>query len=69
VVLELGAMLDEGCEPAAACDEFIDDDEFLGRAVTGGVRLRLSIAAAKAYKVLAWILEEGAARVRQSRCM
>jgi hypothetical protein len=47
-VLELGAMLEEECEPEAACDEFIEDDEFLGRAVTGGVvRFRFSIAAAK----------------------
>jgi hypothetical protein len=36
-VLELGAMLEDWCEPEAACDEFIEDDEFLGRAVTGGV--------------------------------
>lgn len=31
------AMLEVGCEPEAACAEFIEDDEFLGRAVTGGV--------------------------------
>lgn len=44
-VLELGAMVEEDCcELEAACAEFIEDDEFLGRAVTGGVdRFRLSI--------------------------
>jgi hypothetical protein len=70
VVLALGAMLDDWCAAEAACDEFIEDDEFLERAVTGGVvRFRLSIAAAaKAYRVLA-STQEGAARVRQSRCM
>jgi hypothetical protein len=47
VVRALGAMLEDGCGPEAACDEFIEDDEFLERAVTGGVvRFRFSIAAA-----------------------
>lgn len=31
------AMLEAGWEPEAACAELIEDDEFLGRAVTGGV--------------------------------
>jgi hypothetical protein len=35
-VRELGVI--DGCrEGLAACDEVIDDDEFLGRAVAGGV--------------------------------
>jgi hypothetical protein len=30
-VRELGAMLEDGCEPEAACGEVMEDDEFLGR--------------------------------------
>lgn len=35
--LELEAMVAGCCRPAAACDDDMDDDEFLGRAVPGGV--------------------------------
>jgi hypothetical protein len=45
-VLGLGAMLDDCCEPEAACEEVIEDDEFLGRAVAGGVeRFNVSMTA------------------------
>jgi hypothetical protein len=30
-VRELGAMLEDCCEPEAACGEVMEDDEFLGR--------------------------------------
>tara|TARA_R110002003_G_scaffold13_6_gene919 strand:- start:40320 stop:40526 length:207 start_codon:yes stop_codon:yes gene_type:complete len=36
-VREVGAMLGDCCELEAACVEAIEDDEFLGRAVAGGV--------------------------------
>jgi hypothetical protein len=49
-VLVPEAMLDDCCEDEAACDEFIEDDEFLGRAVTGGVvRFRFSMAGSFSY--------------------
>jgi hypothetical protein len=58
-VLALGAILEEGCEPGATCaecDEFIEDDEFLGRAVTCGV-VRLSMTSRQLeglQRVFAW---------------
>lgn len=61
VVREPGAMADECCELEAACEEFIEDDEFLGRAATGGVvRCGLSMMAAsysspRESRAVAWI--------------
>jgi hypothetical protein len=78
-VRELAAMVDEGCcELEAACAEFMEDDEFLGRAVAGGVeRLGLSMVRAASYSSR-WLPRECShgCRLRgrnscrwQSRCM